>query len=40
MIEPTVSEKLVFPRAWQLSSLAALLVIVLGFVVGAVAQFA
>ena len=40
MIEPFVSEKLVFPRVWQLASLALLLVLVLGFAVGAVSQLA
>lgn len=40
MIEPFVSEKLVFPRAWQIASLAVLLVLVVGFAAGAVAQLA
>jgi hypothetical protein len=40
MIEPHVPEKLVFPRAWQVTSLAILLVLTLGFAIGAVSQLA
>lgn len=40
MIEPFVSEKLVFPRAWQVTSLAVALVLSLGFVAALVAQSA
>jgi hypothetical protein len=40
MIEPFVPQKLVFPRAWQVTSVAVLLVSVLGIAVGAVSQIA
>lgn len=39
MVEPYVSGKLVFPPVWQLTSVAVLLVLVLGAAVGAVTQF-